>query len=89
MGRFMKLLILGTFFFSITAFADTWVNGYQKRDGSYVQGHYKSRSNNTRNDNYSTRGNRNPYTGSYGTKPRDNNYGFGSGTTRRRSKSGW
>lgn len=82
----MKLLVLATLLFSFSAMADKWVNGYQKSNGTYVQGHYKTDSNNTRNDNYSTRGNVNPYTGSQGYKPRDNgNYG----RTRKPSKSGW
>lgn len=56
---------------SVSAFADTYVNGYTKKDGTYVSGHYRSDANSTRNDNWSTQGNTNPYTGTYGTKPRD------------------
>lgn len=56
--------------------ADTYVKGYTRRDGTYVQPHYRSDSNNTKLDNYSTRGNINPYTGKYGTKdPYKNNNG--------------
>jgi hypothetical protein len=36
--------------------------------GSYVDGHYRSNPNSTQYDNYGTRGNVNPYTGSYGTR---------------------
>ncbi len=32
----------------------------------------RTNSDNTRNDNYSTKGNYNPYTGQKGIKPRDN-----------------
>ena len=88
----MKLLALVCLFATFTVMADTWVNGYQRRDGTYVQGHYKTKSNNTLNDNYSTRGNTNPYTGSSGYKTRDYDSGYGSnyGTgSKRRSKSGW
>lgn len=87
----MKTITIAMLLVSFSAIADNWVNGYQRRDGTYVQGHYKTESNNTRNDNYSTRGNINPYTGSYGTKPRDyeTNYNYGSGTRRRPSKTGW
>lgn len=49
------------------AFADTYVNGYTRSDGTYVQPHYRSSPNNTTLDNYSTRGNTNPYTGRQGT----------------------
>ena len=54
-----------------SAFADDFVRGYVKKDGTYVAPHYRTERNGTRNDNYSTRGNVNPYTGEYGTKPRD------------------
>jgi hypothetical protein len=53
------------------AHADTYVNGYTRRDGTYVQGHYRSNANSTYNDNYSTRGNYNPYTGEAGHRHRD------------------
>ena len=49
-------------------FADVYVQGYTKSDGTYVQGHYRSSPNGTTSDNYSTKGNINPYTGEYGTK---------------------
>jgi len=47
---------------------DTYVKGYVKKDGTYVEPHYRTNSNNTVNDNYSTKGNTNPYTGKSGTK---------------------
>ena len=47
---------------------DTHVNGYIKRDGIYVQPHYRTHPNSTQRDNYSTKGNVNPYTGKRGTK---------------------
>jgi hypothetical protein len=56
---------------------DTYVNGYVKSNGTYVEGHYRSGANNTTYDNYSTQGNVNPYTGSYGTKPA---YDYNSGS---------
>lgn len=79
---------------------DVYVNGYYRRDGTYVQPHYRTALNRTRNDNYSTRGNVNPYTGERGTHPRDREYrssnawnnGYGTYGSPRRSrhyKSGW
>jgi hypothetical protein len=56
------------------AYADTYVNGYNRRDGTYVQGHYRTDANSTYNDNYSTRGNYNPYTGEAGYRPRDEDW---------------
>lgn len=44
-----------------TAFADVWVNGYQRSDGTSVQGHYRSSPNSTVTDNYSFNGNIRPY----------------------------
>lgn len=44
------------------------VRGYVRRDGTYVAPHMQTNPNNTRLDNWSTRGNVNPYTGVAGTK---------------------
>lgn len=38
-----------------------YVNGYFRKDGTYVSGHYKSDPNGTTADNYSTYRNSNPY----------------------------
>ena len=56
---------------------DTYVRGHTRRDGTHVQPHYRTSPNSTRNDNYSTRGNINPYTGQHGTQHRD--YGYRGG----------
>jgi hypothetical protein len=69
-------------FLTLSAYADEWVNGYFKKDGTYVQGYFKSSPNSTNRDNYSTQGNINPYSGSTGTKAPDYspdalNYGSG------------
>lgn len=65
---FLWLLIL---IFNHNSYADEWVDGYTKRDGTYVNGHFKSSPNSTNLDNYSTQGNSNPYTGESGTRARD------------------
>ena len=57
-------------------------SGYTRSNGTYVQGHYKTSSNYTNHDNFSTRGNVNTYTGSVGTRARDYSsgaYNYGSG----------
>lgn len=51
---------------SLSAVADQFVNGYVRKDGTYVQPHWRSNSNSTKADNYSTSGNTNPYTGAQG-----------------------
>ena len=48
--------------------SDVSVSGYFKSDGKYVAPYKRSAPNSTLNDNFSTSGNRNPYTGSKGTK---------------------
>jgi hypothetical protein len=55
--------------FSASALADTYVKPHVTKDGTYVEGHYRTAPNSTRLDNYSTEGNVNPYNGEEGTKP--------------------
>jgi opacity protein-like surface antigen len=50
-----------------TVAAQVHVNGYFRRDGTYVQPHYRSSPDGNPSNNWSTRGNVNPYTGQYGT----------------------
>lgn len=59
-------------------------NGYYKKDGTYVKGHYKTKKNSTNWDNYSTVGNRNTFSGKSGTRAKDYSsgaYNYGSGKT--------
>ena len=67
----LKLSFLGLVLVSTVSLADTYVNGYYRADGTYVQPYVRSDSNSTNWDNYSTQGNSNPYTGSEGTRARD------------------
>ena len=48
--------------------AATRVRGYTTKRGTYVAPHYRSNSNSRKYDNYSSRGNYNPYTGKKGYK---------------------
>jgi len=50
---------------------DTFVRGYTKRDGTYVAPHYRSKPDGNPYNNFSTRGNVNPYTGKRGYKNPD------------------
>ena len=43
------------------------VSGYNRADGTYVQPHHRSSPNSTTSDNWSHRGNTNPYTLKRGT----------------------
>lgn len=60
-------------FFAVTASAQVYVRPHVTKDGTYVQGYERTAPNNTNTDNYSTRGNTNPYTGQAGTV--EPNYG--------------
>jgi hypothetical protein len=44
------------------------VQPHSNSNGSFTQGHHQTNPNNTQFDNYGTRGNLNPYTGTYGTR---------------------
>lgn len=62
------ILIAGLSLLSSAAFAEH-VNGYYRSNGTYVNSYERSDRNNTVTDNYSFKGNTNPYTGAVG-----NNY---------------
>lgn len=53
------------------------VRGYTRRDGTYVAPHRATNPNGTRADNWSTRGNVNPFTGRLGTRSPDGVGGYG------------
>lgn len=44
------------------------VRGYYTKRGTYVAPYHRTKANSTKLDNYSTKGNINPYTGKAGTK---------------------
>lgn len=44
----------------------TYQNGYVKKDGKYVNGHYKTSKNKTEKDNFVSKPNYNPYNGKKG-----------------------
>lgn len=57
-------------------------SGYIKDNGTYVEPHYKTNTNSTNWDNYSTKGNFNPYNGNSGSRAKDYSneaYNYGSG----------
>lgn len=84
----MKKLMIGIAIVlaSVSAQADTYVNGYTRSDGTYVQPHHRSDANEYRYDNYSSHGNTNPYTGESGyqrneyTTPPAYNQSYGGGS---------
>ena len=67
----LLLVLVGLFAFTFESKSQvnpssTYVSGYTKADGTYVSGHYKTTSNSTNRDNYTTKPNSNPYTGKAG-----------------------
>jgi hypothetical protein len=66
------LLFLGIIAFAasplvtVNSYADKSVKGYTKKDGTYVEPHHKTDPNTRKDDNFSSKGNTNPYTGKKG-----------------------
>ena len=70
LSLFLSLCAIGALSFTADAVAQgksQSVRGYVKKDGTYVSPHRRSKANHTRIDNYSTKGNVNPYTGKKGS----------------------
>ncbi|TXH53685.1 MAG: hypothetical protein E6Q97_12635 [Desulfurellales bacterium] len=65
MKKTIALLALSAMF--CAAYADTYVKGYTRKDGTYVQPHMRSAPDGNPHNNYSAQGNVNPYTGKAGT----------------------
>jgi len=61
------IFLLFFLFFSINIAYAGYVKGYTKKDGTYISPYYRSNSNNTVQDNYSYKGNKNPHTGVTGS----------------------
>lgn len=76
----MKILFTTLFVacgISVANAGDTYVRGYQRQDGTYVQGYHRTTPDNTVNNNYGTQGNVNPYTGASGRVPRNESSPYG------------
>lgn len=81
MGRFVLAVTAACSLLGATVKADTYVRGYTTKSGTYVAPHYQTSPNSTPYDNYSTKGNVNPYTGQPGTKNPEPSYNYGTGGT--------
>ncbi len=63
------LLLIITFISCFSSYVEAkHVSGYKKRNGTYVKSYQKTKRDSLKRNNYSTKGNRNPYTGKKGTK---------------------
>ena len=63
MKNILSLIVL---LISSSVLADSFVNGYFKRNGIYVQPHFRSSPDISTFNNYNSWGNINPYTGKWG-----------------------
>ena len=82
------LAVLALVMLPAVAAAQVYVNPYYRNDGTYVQGHYRSRPDSNPYNNYSYPGNINPYSGERATGNSNtylNNYYGG----RRSNGFGW
>ena len=52
----------------VVAFGQVHVDGYTRKDGTYVAPHWRSSPDSSFNNNWSTQPNVNPYTGQQGTR---------------------
>lgn len=73
----LRVLIFTIFMINIVIAKDVYIKGYINKNGSYIPPHYRTKPNKTPMDNYSTKGNINPYTGKKGSvepykKPKNN-----------------
>lgn len=84
----MRLLI-GTLLLalSLSTSADQWVRGYTRQNGTYVAPYMRSEPDGYKANNYSTRGNTNPYTGERGYQSDDDD--DNDGWSPQRSRSQW
>lgn len=98
----MRKILAVFLVFVLTALAgaayarDVYVKGHTRKDGTYVQPHYRSSPDGNFNNNWSTKGNVNPHTGQRGTKTRPygaSPYGSSGGSspfgTQKQNKVGW
>jgi hypothetical protein len=68
--RSLVAALLGVSLFVGAAFAEVSVRGYTRKDGTYVRPHRRTDPDGNFDNNWSTIGNTNPYTGEPGTKRR-------------------
>lgn len=70
MNKSKSAVLVFGLIFSCSIFAQVQVDGYTRRDGTYVQPHYRSKPDSVRHNNYGAENNPmgNPYTGKTGTQ---------------------
>ena len=68
MKKLLSFLIIALFLVWDQTFALSYTRWYIKKSWTYVAPHYKTSPNKTKIDNYSSKGNYNPFTGKKGYK---------------------
>ena len=71
--KFVVIFTFITLIISAPAFARR-VRGYMRSDGTYVHSYHRTNKDHSKSNNYSAKGNTNPYTGKKGTVNKDINY---------------
>lgn len=68
-----NLAVIGLLLLGLAGYSQNpkYQKGYTKKNGTYVEGHYKTSIDNKTENNYGTSGNTNPYTGQKGNRPND------------------
>ena len=83
-ARASSLALLLFFFLLSIAQApagDVWVKGHTRKNGTHVQGHYRSSPDGVFSNNWSTIGNVNPHTGKVGTRTHPSSGAYSSGSS--------
>jgi hypothetical protein len=86
----IAMLLAVSFAAPVYAQQDVHVNPYQKKDGTQVDQHHRTTPNDTKYDNWSSKGNTNPYTGEKGHKnPEPDPYKSSQGSEKKKSAYGY
>jgi len=72
--KYVLCLVLACAVHQVALADDVHVKGHYRKDGTYVQPHYRSAPDGNPDNNWSTVGNVNPYTGEEGTRTPEPSY---------------
>jgi hypothetical protein len=75
-GKLIIATAVATMFVLPATAGDTYVHGYVRKDGTYVQGYHRTSPDSNPYNNYSTKGNLNPWTGQPGYKDPTTSYHY-------------
>ena len=87
--RILWILLFAVGLLGSVADAQVRVRGYTRQDGTYVKPHYRSKPDGNFDNNWSTAGNVNPYTGKIGTKTQPSTRASGYSPSRQATGIPW